>query len=147
MRRAFIWTFILIVVIFLFYAESRKFYCTTEGKCITVWKTFVNTCFIIPEKYYGVLPPSSSSYVKTVNTNNISVIWPSMNNNLIFNATDSSFTIRNFPNSINIINYIDQKNYYDSIFLIKDGHYSKFKEEVDFISVDIKENYSISEKR
>jgi hypothetical protein len=42
---------------------------------LTIWQRIGNNCYIIPGKYYGIVPPSSN-YIKTVNYRNyIGILW------------------------------------------------------------------------
>jgi hypothetical protein len=136
--------FLVLLILFLaWYGESRKFFCLGNGRCITVWKTYNNTCYIIPGKYYGLIKPSSHSYLKTTNTNTLDIIWEANLNSIIVNADDKSFTVNNFPKSIQIVRYDLNKKNNDSLFTYFDGKYNRYKRNVNYISLFIQENYAI----
>lgn len=66
------------------YGESRKFFCSENGQCVTVWKTYNNICYIIPGKYYGVTKPSKN-FMESTNTNSLTVFFTNeMPNAFIF---------------------------------------------------------------
>jgi hypothetical protein len=83
MKRLLLIFSILIIVVLIWYGESRKFFCLNNSKCVTVWKTYNNVCYIVPGKYYGLIKPSSRSYIKTTNVNNLDIIWKSSSDSII----------------------------------------------------------------
>jgi hypothetical protein len=68
----------LIAIIFIYYQVDYKRYFlkNKEGsKVITLWERFGNDCYIIPGRYFGILPPKKN-YIKTVSYRNyIGIIW------------------------------------------------------------------------
>jgi hypothetical protein len=58
----------VVVLLLLWISEKRKFYAVGNGKYVTVWKTVGGVCYIIPDKYYGFLRPSTS-FIETTNDN------------------------------------------------------------------------------
>ena len=67
---------VCILLLILFVTEKRSFYCLENGKCVTVWKTFYNICYVTPYKYYGLLFPHDN-YFKTERwpDADISIYW------------------------------------------------------------------------
>src|SRR4051812_43765911 len=57
-----------LLVLAIWYGEKRKFYPIGNNKFVTVWKTYNNVCYIIPDKYYGIVKPSAN-FLKTSNDN------------------------------------------------------------------------------
>lgn len=133
--------FLIIGLGFVWFGESRKFYCLDNGQCITVWKTYNNTCYIIPGKYYGVLKPSDN-YIQTTNIDNVDVIW--ISNGEILLAGGANLSIFNNDSAkLRIINYNTNKLHNDTLFLEFDGNYHRYKKNIDYISLYIKENYAM----
>jgi hypothetical protein len=74
MKKMILFFFIVILLLFGWYGESRKFFCLEDGKCITVWKTYNNVCYVIPGKYYGLWAPSNN-FIKTSNLNELTIFF------------------------------------------------------------------------
>ena len=74
MKRILIVFATVLFLVAFWYGESRRFYCLDNGRCITVWKTFNNGCFIVPGKYYGVVRPSNN-YIESSNTNLLTIFF------------------------------------------------------------------------
>ena len=59
--------FLLVTLLLILWIDqSRSVYCSSAG-CITVWRRLGGRCYVIHGKYYWIRPPTSSSYVSTVN--------------------------------------------------------------------------------
>lgn len=143
MKKIFFMVLVFTLLIFWF-MESRNFYCIDENKCITVWKTYSDTCYIMPYKYYGLVKPSNN-YVVTANGGYCDIIWSDKEPDEIIFSCSKLYRINNDkPYLPQIIYYKSNQQYYDSIFTFFDGTYKLYKEEVNFIGVDILENYAWS---
>ncbi len=90
MRKIVLITSFAILIVVTWFGESRKFICLDQGKCVTVWKTYNNTCYIIPGKYWGFTRPISNNYVQTTNLGSLDVIWQNGNRDLIVDVDDSA---------------------------------------------------------
>jgi len=131
---------LLIAVFLVWFDQSRSFYCLSEDKCITVWKRLDSKCYIVPGKYYGIFKPSND-YIKTTNTNIVDVIWKDKGNLLI--ASQEKVDVFNEgTNQFQIDIYNNQKLLNDSLYTIFDGKYRKYRKEIEFLSINIKENYA-----
>jgi hypothetical protein len=73
----------------------------------------------------------------------LDIIWEANLNSIIVNADDKSFTVNNFPKSIQIVRYDLNKKNNDSLFTYFDGKYNRYKRNVNYISLFIQENYAI----
>ena len=95
-------------------------------------------------KYYGIVKPSSDSYIQTTNGVNLDVIWQKNSNDIIVNLEDDSISIihNTSPKSTGIINYNSLKKYNDSLFTNFDGKYHRYKKNIDYISIFINEDYA-----
>ena len=110
MKKKLIILLTLIAILFIYYGEERNFYCLSEGKCVTVWKTYGNTCYIIPYKYYGLYKPSGN-YMITTNTNDIDIIWENNSDKIILTSDEESKIINSKAKQI-IIDYNSNKQHY-----------------------------------
>lgn len=117
--------FVLFVILLVYLLLRRRFYCIDENRCITVWKTFNNRCYIIPNKYYGVVRPFDN-YIQTTNVGDVDIIWDDSNNAIIamFDTLNSK-VIYNNPDGIRIIDYYHNKEFYSNLLMEKDGIYKK----------------------
>jgi len=73
------WKIILIILLIVllglvWFGESRKFYYIDKGQFVTVWKTYNNTCYVIPGKYYGIIKPSDN-YIQTSNVQYLTIYF------------------------------------------------------------------------
>ena len=64
------------IFLFTWYGESRSFVCLNNGKCVTVWKTYNDICYIVPGKYYGLIRPSKN-FIQSTNNNNLTIYFTS----------------------------------------------------------------------
>ena len=123
----------------------RSFYCLSEDKCITVWKKGNSSAFIILGKYDSAKTPSDN-YVKLINITNTvdwytSVIFTKDDKLLIDVVDDNTKVISKSSKGI-IELYNNKKTLNDSLYTYFDGKYRRYKNDVEYISVDIKENYA-----
>ncbi|MBS1760085.1 MAG: hypothetical protein JST23_08190 [Bacteroidetes bacterium] len=137
---------IALVIFFalIYFGEKRDFYCLEEGKCVTVWKTYGNSCYIIPYKYYGLLSPSGN-YIKTTYTNDVTIYWNDELPNAVTIRCEQDFKIVNNNSAkINIVDFnSNYENNLNKVFYDKDAKgFSDVKKNVSFISIYIKENYA-----
>ncbi len=130
--------------ILIWYGESRKFYCLGNGKCITVWKTYNNVCYIIPGKYYGIIKPSKN-FIQSTNTNNLSVFFTNelprafiyqSEEDLIINNRNKDETIFYDYNS-------DSKKFNKILYPLDAKKSSDLKDKAQLIYVFIHENYAL----
>jgi len=112
MRKIIIYTLFVIVVLAIWYGESCKFFCLTNGKCITVWKTFNDKCYIIPSKYFGLLPPARGR-ILTSNTNAVSIFFvESLSSCIIYQSDDTVEAKASLTNDIIFFDYYsDEKRF------------------------------------
>ena len=131
----------VIAVLSVWFDQSRSFYCLSESKCVTLWKRLGNKCYIVPGKYYGIFKPSDN-YIKTTNTGYVDIIF--LNDiSLLVDIEDDAEIIRHPDNNL-IELYSNNKAVNDSLYTYFDGKYHKYKDEVEYISIDIKGNYAIN---
>lgn len=130
---------LLIVVLLVWFDQSRSYVGLSEDKYVTVWKRLGNKCYIIPGKYYGIFKPSDN-YIKTTNTGYVDIIFVSEKRLLI--DIDAHAEIVQSSGKSLLELYSDNKAVNDSLYTYFDGEYRKYKKGVDYLSIDIKENYA-----
>lgn len=131
---------ILLIAIPIWYGESRSFLCTDNGKCVTVWKTYNNICYVIPGKYYGLLKPFSRNYIKTTNrSSGVDLIWRAGSDTVLAQVDDDSQIFNNASNKTTIVNYKSNERYNDSLYTYFDTKLKprRYKKNVNMISVPI----------
>ncbi len=135
---------LLIAVFLVWFDQSRRFYCLSDDKCVTVWKRLGNKCYVVPGKYYGVSKPSKS-YVKTININSIDIVWQDINSLLVL-SKDEVKIFNKSTSSLSIELYDDKKNHNDSMYTFFHNGYRKYNAEAEYIGINIKENYAWNNK-
>lgn len=134
---------VILVSLIVFIGESRAIYSVGEDKHVTIWKTFGGTCFVIPGKYYGLLKPSSHSYIKTTNSSSLDIIWPDNPNKIIVDINHEHCEIYNVSNGVSIIRYSSQESDFNERFTKFDGKFHRYKKGVLYINVSIADNIGI----
>jgi hypothetical protein len=130
----------LIILLILWDGESRRFVSFTNGKHLTVWKTFNNTCYIIIGRYYGFFEPSSNyTYIKTkrVKSSGVDLIWKEKSDS-IFAQVDSGSILFNSPTEKSLlVNYDSNRIYNDSLFTYYDPHLhlNLYKKGLDIVAI------------
>ena len=123
------------------WGEARNFYPIGKKGFITVWKTYDNTCYIIPGKYYGLIKPISINYIKTTNRSDLDIIWNS-DSSILVGSTEKMEIVEKDNNGIKIIDYDANESHNDSLYTYVDRNYRKFKNSTEFISVYLPDNYA-----
>jgi hypothetical protein len=133
----------IIALPLIWFAESRKFFLLTDGTHVTVWKTYGNVSFILPDNYYGIFP--RGNYIKTSNINTISIYKKSGSSDSIFFSSQSHFEVNNsdVDNSIFADLEIFQNPDLRRLLNEKMGH-RDFKDWAT-LRLDIRENYAMDE--
>lgn len=144
MVRKFLLIIAVLILCLRLYDQGRTTYCLDGTKCITVWKRIGGKCYIILEKYDGLTAPRNN-FVETSNKDDIDIIWLNNNHIYIYSKFDAEFNFKN-SKSVTIHNYrIDKKNN-DRKFLFFDGEYNRYKPEIQYLSINIKDNYALGSK-
>jgi len=133
----------LLLLMAIWYGESRKFFCAGDGECVTVWKTYNNVCYIVPGKYYGIIRPSDN-YIKTSNINLVSIFYspklprvfiiqPGLGVRFI-NGDTARFTFYNY--------YADSAGFNQLLFAPSQTG-DELKPGVRVLNIDIREDYEL----
>jgi hypothetical protein len=148
MKKALLIIFSSLLLVVVWFGEDRSFYCINNTVYVTVWKTYNNVCYIIPGKYYGLTQPSGS-FIKTTNTNNITIFFSGYcYNELIFKregdlSGDRPLQINNSHENhhYTFIDYDSDVKKWDKFFYKADAkRFNDVKDNADFVEIDIKEN-------
>ena len=133
--------FVLMIINTLMSDGVKSIYCISDDRCVTVWKRENGEVYIILGEYKGKKVPPDN-YVKMTNVmfSYIDVIFK-QENKLLISLGDKADIEEKSSNGL-IELYRDNKAFNDSLYTYFDGRYRKYKENVDFISIDIKENYA-----
>ena len=76
-------------------------------------------------------------------TKGMDIIWQENTNNIIANLEDEkSQIIHNSATGVQIANYNFNKKYNDSVFLYLDKGYHRYKKNIDYLTLNIKEEYA-----
>jgi len=144
MKRIIIMVLSVFVLFVVWLGESRKFIYLDNNKCITVWKTLNNVCYVIPEEYYGLWKPSKN-YLKTNNTNEqLSIfITTELPDTIIFLSYEQ-IEVHDKNNSI-FLNYHSDSSRLNSILYKNNARffYKDLKTNADMIEINVLENYAL----
>lgn len=138
------WIIIFILICFFYVDQSRNFYCLSNNNCITVWKRIGGKCYVLPYKYYSFFKPDDNFITIPTNDYPTDLIFENDVNyiKIVVDRFKEDFEIvNNSRDKYIIINYNDFEDEFDSIYTFKEGHYRKYKEEVIFLSINLKEGY------
>ncbi len=130
------------LLLLTWFDQSRTFYCLPGDKCITVWKRIGGICYVIPGKYFSLFKPNNS-HVRTSNGGGFTVIWEN-SEDLIISSHVPVEIISRPSDKVRIKLYSSNEVLFDSLYTSYDGKYRRFKEGVEYINVDILENYAIN---
>lgn len=126
------------------FGETRRFFCLDSGKCITVWKTYNNKCYIIPDKYYGLLKPSDN-YIELSNTSALTIYSTTDLPNAIIYKSDQNLKVtNNNKNKIAFYDYNSDIERFDRIIYTPYAQKNNdIKSNARVIDIFIKDNYAI----
>lgn len=119
--------------------EKKDIYCTSEKKCITLWKKRLGEVYVILGKHKNKEVPSCSC-VRIQRENIIDIIFANDSTVLITLNGDSQIS-HTMCDGVSIERYSDNKELNDSLYTWFDGKYKRYKKEIEFISIDFRENY------
>lgn len=126
----------------IMYGESRKFYCFEKDRCITVWKTFGNTCYIIRGNYYGLWLPNS--FIETSNVNNLTLYFTDRLPSSLVYKSEQPVLIRKFGDEENFYDFnSDSKKFDDMLYEVTASKNNEVKDGVTMVDLFIRENFAI----
>lgn len=144
MKRVILYFTISLFLILSWYGESRSFFCLDNGNCITVWKTYNNTCYIVPGKYYGLLKPLEN-VIKSSNNNNVSIYYSiDLPNAFVFKSEQELEIYNNNKNEFVFYDYKSDVKKFDTILYMPNAKKSSdLKSNAQLIDVFIGDNFSL----
>lgn len=143
MKRLLLYFSIFIILLLIWYGESRKFFCLDSGECVTVWKSYNNVCYIIPGKYYGLIRPSKN-YIESPNTNNVTIFFTKEMSNAIIYNSEQNLTVKNIDkHEFVFYDYNSNNVKFDQLLYLPNAKLNKdVKNNVGMIQIFIHENYA-----
>lgn len=144
MKRLFLFFPIFIISILIWYGEARKFFCLDDGKCVTVWKTYNNICYVIPGEYYGLFKPSEN-FIQTTNTNNLTIFFTNELPDAFIYQSDQDVIINDMKKD-DFVFYDLNSNSQKFIKILYPSNAKKssdLKDNARLIDIFIQENYAI----
>jgi hypothetical protein len=134
----------LLFVVAVWYGESRKFYCLDNGRCITIWKTYNNVCFIVPGKYYGIVKPSGN-YIESSNTNLLTIYFSKeMPRSLIIQCEQELKINNEKTDAFTFYRYETDTGRFNSLLYFSSAKKrSDMKSGAGLMYIDIHENYAL----
>lgn len=123
---------------------SRVFYTFPEDKHITVWKCRDQECYLIFGKYCSMKKPSDD-YIKftSMSVDFADIIY--VEGGKIIVNIEEGVKCQSFSGSIRL--YSEDKSLNDSIYTYLNGKYRCYKTDVEYVSLNIRENYATSRGR
>jgi hypothetical protein len=144
MKRVILYFSIFIISIVGWHGESRRFFCVDNDKCITVWKTYNNVCYIIPGKYYGLLKPSGN-VMESSNNNNLTIYFTSQLPNAFVYKSEQELKISNNKKDEFIFyDYNSDFKKFDTILYIFNAKKNNdLKQNAQLLDIFIRDNFAL----
>jgi hypothetical protein len=113
-------TVLLLTALLLARIEYRDFYCLNATEQVTVWRWFKGKVYIIPGRYYGLLPPTSY-YIESPEANDVTIFFADALPHTLVVRTDRATLHLNTPDTsteklFNIRPYSQATTYYERLF-------------------------------
>lgn len=126
---------------------ERSFYCLSEDKCVTVWKTGYDDVYIIPSKYKGSGKPDVN-HIKTINKQFLTLFFSKQFPNKIIVKDEGNLEnnkkMYSIENSLNgeweFIEY--SAEYKNELYNPNASKFNDVKLNTDYLTLNIKENYA-----
>lgn len=142
MKKILLYFLFFMACMLTWYGESRKFFNLKDGNCVTLWKTYNNVCYIIPGYYFGIIYPSGN-FLKTTNTNNVTIFFSKKLPNSIIYFNDGSLPITVVNGSYAFYDYSIDKVRFDKLLYKPNARNANdINSNVDLIDLYIPENYA-----
>lgn len=142
MKKLIVIFLVLVIALLVWAGESRKFICLDNGKCITVWKTFGDVCYIIPGKYYGLLRPSKG-HIKTTNGALIELYFINSSPDMIIYRSTNRVEVKSIQSRESIFqDFMADRDKYRKL-LFEDEKTNKLNDNVDYIFIDVRDSRSV----
>jgi hypothetical protein len=144
MKKIFLYIVLPIIVLIFWLCENRKIYCV-DNRCVTVWKTFGGTAYVVPRRYYGLIKPSDNFIITENSNDDVTIYWSrELPNTMIFRSESQKqyHIINKDTTQLTIADYkSDVKKFHDILYKPDAKYHRDIKEGAHFIDMDIFENY------
>jgi hypothetical protein len=143
MKKVLISLLAFVLLVAIWFGESRSFFCLDNGNCLTVWKTYGNHCYIIPGKFYGVIKPQDN-YIQSANTNTLTIFYAKeLPKGIIFSSEQALEVKNDDKNQVSFYDYNRDKERYNHM-LYKPGakKVNDLKDDASMIDIYVLENYA-----
>ncbi len=143
MKKILIITLMVIILIVTWYGESRKFFSCDDGNYVTVWKTYNNTCYIIPGKYYGLIKPTTN-FIESSNTNDLTIYFTKSLPNVFIVTSEQHLKINN-DNKDKAVFFdynVNKENYNKLLYKPGAKRVNDIKDDAGLIYIDVLNNHA-----
>lgn len=65
----------IIFILLVTWEQSRDYYYTSKGRCVTVWKRLGGRCYVMPYKYSILFQNPKENYIETNSQSWIALYW------------------------------------------------------------------------
>ncbi|QEK52764.1 hypothetical protein FYC62_14665 [Pedobacter aquae] len=132
--------FIFVIISTLMSDGIRSFYCLSDDKCVTVWKRENGEVLLMSGKYKSKEIPLDN-YIKITNMNYSSIVVLFVGDKLLVDVENNAMALQKSSNGL-IALYRNNKALNDSLYTNFDGKYKRYKEKINYININIEENYA-----
>ncbi|OUJ70292.1 hypothetical protein [Hymenobacter crusticola] len=131
------WLLLFLLLAIVWFGESRSFYYVASGRCVTLWKTYGGTCYIIPGRYYGLWKPVDN-YINAQNTAlMVSVFWYTDQPDVILVDTGAEAEIVNHSQKELMV----QKKPSMNIYQLRRNDY-QIRDDIELVNIRVFEAYA-----
>lgn len=143
MKRILLFFALFLIVLIIWVGESRKFYCLRNGGCVTVWKTYNRTCYIIPGKYYGIVRPSGP-YIESPIANFVTIFFSTeLSKTVIFRSSEEVRINNAVNNEVAFYDYMKDTSRFDTLLYVPNPkNRVDLKANAEILDIDIHEDYA-----
>jgi hypothetical protein len=131
-------TALILGVTYFVIDQTRSIYCLSNEKCITVWKRVGGSCYLVPERYYGILKPTE--YIKTENSNSLTILYDanSKYDFIILNDYGKRLEVITSDTKIKYFTYEERDDFIKKYFIN-----NRIKPRLKYLQIDIGENLAV----
>lgn len=132
--------FIFVIINTLMSDGIRSFYCLSDDECVTIWKRENGEVLIMSGQYKSQGVPLDN-YIKITNMNYSSIVVLFVEKKLLIDVENNAKALQKSSNGTMEL-YRNDKVLNDSLYTNFDGKYRRYKEKVNYININIEENYA-----
>ena len=118
----------------------KSYYCLSDERCVTLWKKADGDKYVMIGKYQGrEIPSDNYIRIRNLKSDYIGVVF-SEDRLLVAIDDKADILVRSSSDLIELYN--ENKAVNDRLYTYFDGRYRRYKKGINFIIVNIKENYA-----